>query len=65
MRTKGGGTPVFISEGAKRKLGTNGSSLEQLSRLRLLCREDLFGVWWYLDGEDDTYGQWYPLLSEE
>ncbi len=60
-----GAPPVFVSEGVERELVRKGRSPEQLEKLSPLCREDVFGVWLYLSGEDDTYGQWYPLTTQD
>ncbi len=57
-------TQVFVSEGVERELDTRGRTPEQLRKLSLLCREDAYGAWLYLEGEDDTYGRWHRLAFD-
>ncbi len=57
-------TAVFVSEGVERELAKRGRTPEQLRRLPVLCREDAYGAWLYLKGEDDTYGQWHRLAFD-
>ncbi len=57
-------TQVFVGEGVERGLDARGRTPEQLRTLPLLCREDAYGAWLYLDGEDDTYGRWRRLAFD-